>query len=72
MTSSSYFKSTLPYSTPERKETTGKGMYRNVSWIRVKIMKFIKYCEAYGAIFGYYGAAIGGLLSCFIVVIFNE
>lgn len=36
------------------------------------MMKFIKYCEAYGAIFGYYGAAIGGLLSCFIVVIFNE
>ena len=39
---------------------------------RVYFNRFWKYCEAYGAIFAYYGSVIGGLGSAIAIPIINE
>ena len=42
------------------------------SWCRVICTRLWKFFSAYGAIFAYYGSALGGLGSSIIVTIVNE
>lgn len=45
---------------------------RRCSWIRMKLTRLYKYCEAYGSIIAYYGASFGALFAALIVVVMNE
>lgn len=45
---------------------------RRCSWIRLKLTRLYKYCEAYGSIIAYYGASFGALVSSVIVTVLNE
>ena len=45
---------------------------RRCSWVRMKLTRLYKYCEAYGSIIAYYGASIGALFAAVIVTVTNE
>lgn len=45
---------------------------RRCSWIRMKLTRLYKYCEAYGSIIAYYGASFGALFAAVIVTVLNE
>ena len=45
---------------------------KRCSRCRIVTTRFWKYCEAYGAIFAYYGSALGGLGSAVSVTVTNE
>ena len=45
---------------------------KRCSRCRIATTRFWKYCEAYGAIFAYYGSALGGLGSAVSVTVTNE
>ena len=45
---------------------------KRCSRCRIFTTRFWKYCEAYGAIFAYFGSALGGLGSALSVTITNE
>lgn len=72
MSYSSYSKGSLPYSKESKDNRSGSEMCRSVSWIRIMLVRFIKFCEAYGAILAYYGSAFGALFSCICVTVLNE
>ena len=69
---SSYSKDSLPYSKESTDDYNRSEMCRSVLWIRILLVRFIKFCEAYGALLAYYGSAFSVLLSCIIVTVFNE
>ena len=69
---SSYSKGSLPYSKESTDDYNRSEMCRSVSWIRILLGRFIKFCEAYGSLLAYYGSAFSVLLSCIIVTVFNE
>ena len=69
---SSYSKGSLPYSKESTDDYNRSEMCRSVSWIRILLVRFIKFCEAYGSLLAYYGSAFSVLLSCIIVTVFNE
>ena len=45
---------------------------KRCSRCRIATTRFWKYCEAYGAIFAYYGSALGGLGSAVSVTVTND
>lgn len=51
---------------------TGGEVDQRCSWLRVAFTRFWKFCSAYGAIFAYYGSALGGLAASLVVTIVNE
>lgn len=48
------------------------GVDERCSRCRIAVNRFWKYCEAYGAIFAYYGSALGGLGSALVIPVTNE
>ena len=41
-------------------------------WFRIACTRLWKFFSAYGAIFAYYGSAVGGLGSAIVVTLVNE
>ena len=73
MVSLSYYKNTLPYSNKSGNNTksSSHAIAKNYS-IKQSINQFIKYCQAYGSIYAYYGAGFGAFISALVVAVFNE